>query len=119
LLYHIRGAGFLVFLFTLHTGSDEISISVVESSSLVFSSLRQLTITSPLKSTHNNHIYYILYISKMQFTTILSAITFATGAYAWAQSGNGEWIANNELYGIMPYSGGASKSFPLNLCRDS
>jgi hypothetical protein len=52
----------------------------------------------------------------MQFTTIISTITFATGAYAWAQSGNGEWIANNELYGIMPYSGGASKSFPLNLC---
>jgi hypothetical protein len=45
----------------------------------------------------------------MQFTTIFSTVAFATGAYAWAQSGNGEWIANNELYGIMPYSGGASK----------
>ncbi|WZH40723.1 uncharacterized protein QYS62_001661 [Fusarium acuminatum] len=45
----------------------------------------------------------------MQFTTIFSTVAFATGAYAWAQSGNGEWIANNELYGIMPYSGGAIK----------
>lgn len=51
----------------------------------------------------------------MQFTTIFSTVAFATGAYAWAQSGNGEWIANNELYGIMPYSGGASKLFPSKL----
>lgn len=47
----------------------------------------------------------------MQFYTVLSSIAFAIGAQAWAQAGNGEWIANNELYGIMPYSGGASKSF--------
>ncbi|KAH7198999.1 uncharacterized protein B0J16DRAFT_331467 [Fusarium flagelliforme] len=43
----------------------------------------------------------------MQFSTVLSAIAFATGAHAWAQAGNGEWIANNQPYGPMPYSGGA------------
>jgi hypothetical protein len=47
----------------------------------------------------------------MQFATILSAIAFVTGAHAWAQAGNGEWIANNQPYGVMPYSGGASKLF--------
>ncbi|KAI1073029.1 hypothetical protein LB507_008960 [Fusarium sp. FIESC RH6] len=47
----------------------------------------------------------------MQFSTVLSAIAFAASAQAWAKSGNGEWIANNELYGIMPYSGGAIKVY--------
>ena len=51
----------------------------------------------------------------MQFSTVFSAIAFATGAHAWAQAANGEWIANNNPYGPMPYSGGASKSFPASV----
>lgn len=35
---------------------------------------------------------------KMQFTTIITALSFGLGAHAWAQAGNGEWITNDTKY---------------------
>ncbi|KAI6753927.1 hypothetical protein HG530_013103 [Fusarium avenaceum] len=34
----------------------------------------------------------------MHYATILAALSFGIGAQAWAQSGNGEWIANDTKY---------------------
>ncbi|KAM0232486.1 hypothetical protein ACHAP5_010711 [Fusarium lateritium] len=36
----------------------------------------------------------------MHYTSILAALSFGVGAHAWAQSGNGEWIANDRYYDI-------------------
>jgi hypothetical protein len=34
----------------------------------------------------------------MHYVTILVALFFVIGAQAWAQSGSGEWIANDTKY---------------------
>jgi hypothetical protein len=34
----------------------------------------------------------------MHYATILAALSFGIGAQAWAQSGSGEWIANDTKY---------------------
>ncbi|GAB7334592.1 hypothetical protein MBLNU13_g06564t1 [Cladosporium sp. NU13] len=34
----------------------------------------------------------------MQFSTIITALSFSIGAHAWAQAANGEWIANDTKY---------------------
>lgn len=59
--------------------------------------LHKLTITSILQ-TNNNHSYHLLYITKMLYATILAALSFGIGAQAWAQSGNGQWIAHDTKY---------------------
>lgn len=49
----------------------------------------------------------------MQFTTMLTALSFGIGAQAWAQAANGEWIANNELG--WDYNSGCKLSLPAGL----
>ncbi|KAI9150069.1 hypothetical protein HJFPF1_09823 [Paramyrothecium foliicola] len=39
----------------------------------------------------------------MHFATILTALSLGTGAHAWAQAANGEWIANDVKYTINGY----------------
>jgi hypothetical protein len=34
----------------------------------------------------------------MQFTAVITALSFGIGAHAWAQAANGEWIANEYTY---------------------
>ena len=38
--------------------------------------------------------------SNMRSTALLTVLSLATGSYAWAQAGNGEWIANMNIYDV-------------------
>jgi hypothetical protein len=53
--------------------------------------------------------------SKMRSTALLAILSLATGGYAWAQAGNGEWIANMKIYDVTN-SGFASKPCSYILC---
>jgi hypothetical protein len=59
--------------------------------------LHKLTVNQILQ-VNNNHTYHLRCTIKMHYATILAALSFAIGAQAWAQSGNGEWIANDTKY---------------------
>jgi len=49
-------------------------------------------------------------ILNMQFTTafLTTALSFAAGTYAWAQAGDGTWVANNNWYTLW-YNNGDSE----------
>ena len=51
------------------------------------------TSSLPTYSTPNNP-------SSMRSTALLTVLSLATGSYAWAQAGNGEWIANMNIYDV-------------------
>lgn len=61
--------------------------------------LHHLTINHLFLINNTNHtLPFTRCIVKMQFTTIITALSFSLGAHAWAQAGNGEWIANDTKY---------------------
>ncbi|KAI9146928.1 putative alpha-galactosidase D [Paramyrothecium foliicola] len=51
----------------------------------------------------------------MHYATLLTALSFGVGAHAWAQSGQGEWIAHN-TGPIHGFPNGGSGVFPVEAC---
>ena len=62
-------------------------------------SLHQFTFTQFFPAKFTNCTSYPLVVSsEMQFSIIITALSFSIGAHAWAQAANGEWIANDTKY---------------------